>query len=368
MSFFKATKVNFAFFCLLFINFTNLIGTTLHPAISFISHEKVVMVGDTVDLQCAIQYPKDYPVIWAKIDHQDPRNFLFISKNAGLSIPDNRYSIRHDDASYTYTLQLSKIRETDSGTYQCQVITGTTSRVTAEVNVTVRVPPTIIDNSTRVVTTSEGATIELECYATGHPKPMISWRRENNEILPTGSAVYFGNILSIHNITKEDRGTYYCIANNSVGTEAKRNVGVRVVFSPQISAPIDTYRQAFGYTVELECISEGYPAVDVYWLKDHYRLNDASNVEISTVKTTSEVISSTLRIGSLKPEDLGNYVCQATNKHGSASKTIRVEESPTPVYSHAYLPLASSSANIKVSFILAVLLALIAVESRLDSF
>lgn len=337
---------------LLLVNFTKLIGATLHPTISFISPEKVVLVGDTVDLQCAIQYPQNYPVIWVKIDREDPRNTLFISKNAGLSIPDNRYSIRHDDASYTYTLQLSKIRETDSGTYECQVITGTASRVTADVNVTVRVPPTIVDNSTRVVTTFEGASIELVCYATGHPRPLISWRRQNNDILPTGSSVYFGNILLIHNITKEDRGTYYCIANNSVGLEAKRNVGVRVEFAPSITAPMDVYRQAIDYSLELECVTEGFPLVEVYWLKDHYRLNDATGVEINSVQTSNEVSSSTLRIARLKSDDFGEYVCQATNKLGSTSKVIRVEQSSEPIYHHAYLSLASSSTNLQNSYLL----------------
>ena len=48
---------------------------------------------------------------------------LIASWFAGGSVivPELRFSIRHDDISSTYTLQISKIQETDTGLYQCQV-------------------------------------------------------------------------------------------------------------------------------------------------------------------------------------------------------------------------------------------------------
>ena len=114
-------------FCLLVV----LTRCQQNPTISFITKERIVNIGDTIDLSCSVQYARDYPVIWAKINKDNPVNNLFISKGSSLSIPDNRYSIRHDDASSTYTLQISKIQEIDAGHYQCQVVIGTSSRVTA---------------------------------------------------------------------------------------------------------------------------------------------------------------------------------------------------------------------------------------------
>ena len=35
-----------------------------------------------------------------------------------------------------------------------------------------------------------------------------------------------GNILTFDNVTKEHRGTYYCVATNVVGQGARRNVDV----------------------------------------------------------------------------------------------------------------------------------------------
>lgn len=88
--------------------------------------------------------------------------------------------------------------------------------------------PFISDNSTRSIIASMGTDVEMHCYASGYPPPRISWRRENNDLLPTGGAVYIGNTLKIYNITKDDRGTYYCIADNGVGKGARRNIGVEV--------------------------------------------------------------------------------------------------------------------------------------------
>lgn len=75
----------FLFFILL-----NYVNCQNNPAITYISPEKVVNIGDTVDLQCSVQYASTYPVIWVKIDQKNPENNLFISTGSSTSIPDNR--------------------------------------------------------------------------------------------------------------------------------------------------------------------------------------------------------------------------------------------------------------------------------------
>lgn len=46
-----------------------------------------------------------------------------------------------------------------------------------------------------------------------------------------------GNVLKIDVVKKEDRGTYYCVAENGVGRGARRNVAVEVEFAPVITVP-----------------------------------------------------------------------------------------------------------------------------------
>lgn len=65
----------------------------------------------------------------------------------------------------------------------------------------------------------------------------VSWRRENYAVLPTGGSQYRGNILTIPSVSKNDRGTYYCVAENGVGKGKRRNIAVEVEFSPVITVP-----------------------------------------------------------------------------------------------------------------------------------
>jgi neuronal growth regulator 1 len=81
---------------------------------------------------------------------------LPISTGSSLILHESRYSLRYDTASSTYTLQIKDIQETDAGFYHCQVLISPSNRVSAEVELQVRRPPFISDNSTRSVVVSEG--------------------------------------------------------------------------------------------------------------------------------------------------------------------------------------------------------------------
>lgn len=82
-----------------------------------------------------------------------------------------------------------------------------------------------------------------------------------------------GNILKITEVKHNDRGLYYCIADNGVGAD-KRSVGFDVEFPPQISVPRPKVAQALDYDIELECRVEGYPAPSVSWFKDDQEIHN----------------------------------------------------------------------------------------------
>lgn len=80
-------------------------------------------------------------------------------------------------------------------------------------------------------------------------------------------------------ITKEDRGTYYCVAENGVGRGARRNIAVEVEFAPVITVSKRRLGQALQYDMDLECHVEAYPPPAIVWLfngvqlinNQHYR-------------------------------------------------------------------------------------------------
>ena len=75
------------------------------PTISYISQEQIVNIGGQAQLDCSVQYASDYPVLWQKLDETTGISTP-ISHGASLILGDNRFSLRHDAASSTYTLQV----------------------------------------------------------------------------------------------------------------------------------------------------------------------------------------------------------------------------------------------------------------------
>ena len=60
--------------------------------------------------------------------------------------------------------------------------------------------------------------------------------------------------FQIHSVKKEDRGTYYCVADNGVGRAARRNVALDVEFPPVVTTTANSdgkgetqIGQAYGY-------------------------------------------------------------------------------------------------------------------------
>jgi len=198
------------------------------PTISLISQVQIKDIGGTVELECSVQYATDYPVIWIKSDTSQGQNPLLISSGSTLILRDSRFSLRFDPSSTLYTLQIKDLQETDAGSYQCQILIGVNNRVTANVDVLVRMPPVISDNSTRSLVVSEGQEVKLECYASGFPLPKISWRRENNVILPTGGAIYRGNTLKISSV-KYVSITFGCFFYDKVTVILSSNAGKKTV-------------------------------------------------------------------------------------------------------------------------------------------
>lgn len=105
-----------------------LVGFTLaqrNPSISFISKEKVVNIGDNVQLKCQAQDTDNYPVSWTKLGPEQ----IFISKGQSIIIPSDRHQIVYDQKDSTYTLIINKVQEIDVGIYRCEIKTAVNSEV-----------------------------------------------------------------------------------------------------------------------------------------------------------------------------------------------------------------------------------------------
>ncbi|KAF0312793.1 Lachesin [Amphibalanus amphitrite] len=312
-----------------FVAALSLVSGQRNPSISFISKETVTDIGATALLKCSVQFASESPVMWFKQASGHNVNDVPISTNNILIAQEPRFSI--DREGDTVTLKISDIQESDQGTYECRVQISVRESISGTVLLAVRLKPVISDNSTRSVIVSEGETAEIACYATGFPTPEITWRRDNNFLLPTGKAIHRGNVLRMENIQKIARGTYYCVADNGVGRGSKRNVAVEVEFAPVITVPRPKVYQAMQYNMDLECLVEAYPPPSITWLKDGIVLNNNQHQMMSMFPITDQTTDSNLRTLTIEKKQYGNYTCRAANRLGTTESVVELVEAFIPV-------------------------------------
>lgn len=194
------------------------------------------------------------------------------------------------------------------------------------------------------VTKAEGENVKLTCSAEGYPRPTISWKREYGAILPIGGQSYTGNELSLSSLVREDRGTYFCIADNGVGKPDSRTINLEVEFAPVISVPRPKVAQATEYDIELECVVQAFPSPAVSWFKNGqqihnggsygfvnnakwcniYVLKPSSRYRITQTGQPDDVTTSTVKIFSVESSHYGDYICKASNKVGHAEARLNL--------------------------------------------
>ena len=71
-----------------------------------------------------------------------------------------------------------------------------------------------------IVKVSLGRHVTLDCVATGHPTPTVTWSGVDNE-LSESSRVESNGSLIIQNVTRSDLGQYVCTAHNDLGGRSR---------------------------------------------------------------------------------------------------------------------------------------------------
>ncbi|CAM5118335.1 unnamed protein product [Natator depressus] len=208
----------------------------------------------------------------------------------------------HKGSQVYDTGSVQNVTRGHAGVYRCSA---TNAHGTAGRNVTIHVEygPEMDDaGCARTRTWVEETEQTLACLAWGNPAPAVACTKDG--------ASYGMGVQ--RRVAREHAGTYHCTATNTHGS-ARREVTVRVEYKPsmdELSCP-SAWTWVKGMPQAFSCDADGIPAPEVVCTKDgvSYRLGQRQGLT----------------------DPMGTYQCNATNPHGSATKTVTItlEYKPT---------------------------------------
>ncbi len=136
-----------------------------------------VNVGREAVLECRVNHLGRYKVGWMKAKDQ-----TILALHQRVITHNNRVSVDHE-GNKIWKLKIRSVEEEDGGCYMCQVNTENMMKQLGCIDVLI--PPDIDDLRTSSdVFVNEGDDAMLECSANGHPRPKITWLREDKAKFP----------------------------------------------------------------------------------------------------------------------------------------------------------------------------------------
>ncbi|XP_070354587.1 neogenin isoform X12 [Equus asinus] len=215
------------------------------------------------------------------------------------------------------TLVISNMTERDGGLYRCVVESGGPPKYSDEAELKVLPDPEVTSNLVFLKQPSSlvrviGQSAVLPCVALGLPTPTIRWMK-NEEALDTESSerlvLLAGGSLEISDVTEDDAGTYFCIADNgneTIEAQAELTVQAQPEFLKQ---PTNIYAHE-SMDIIFECEVTGKPAPTVKWVKNGDMVIPSDYFKI--------VKEHNLQVLGLVKSDEGFYQCIAENDVGNA--------------------------------------------------
>ncbi|XP_060148866.2 immunoglobulin superfamily DCC subclass member 3-like [Globicephala melas] len=231
-------------------------------------------------------------------------------------------------------LHITSVSRADVGTYHCVAHSVANTRHSQDAWLILKVgsprllqEPEILSGPQNLTLTVHQTAV-LECIATGHPRPLVSWSRlggrsigvEGIQVLGTGN-------LMISDVSVQHLAVYVCAANRP-GTRVRRTAqGVLLVQAlPKFVQWPQSLSRPPGSSTIFTCMAQGVPEPRLAWLKNGKGLSPGDNIWLTHS-------NSTLMLAGISAGDEAIYQCVAENSAGSnqASTRLAVTGDPEPL-------------------------------------
>ncbi|KAK3708277.1 hypothetical protein QZH41_005993 [Actinostola sp. cb2023] len=181
-------------------------------------------------------------------------------------------------------------------------------------------PSVLVSPPHLIVNESQSAI--LHCSASGYPRPVVTWSKNNGTLDNKRSVVDNSGKLEIKHVTRDDTGIYQCKASNILG-KVQNTAILEVNFPPRLTlnkGPI--YKEIGNDIVFPKCHVTGRPKPKITWSKAIGALPNGRTV----------IKDGQLTLMRSKKDDSGTYVCKADNGLGSAVAGITLNVVELPVF------------------------------------
>lgn len=165
-----------------------------------------------------------------------------------------------------------------------------------------------------------GDNAKLECSASGHPNPVIAWRKDGGSDFPAALDRRFhvlpqSDKFFIVELRQEDMGVYSCSATNDAGTIIA-NATLTVLQDPYMVQPLEDQQVSVGHAAIFECEVDGSPPPTIEWLKDNKEFVPSDRHRLPNGDGGRFLI-----ILEVQMEDEGEYTCRASNSENTVEET-----------------------------------------------
>ncbi|KAK2581283.1 hypothetical protein KPH14_008071 [Odynerus spinipes] len=294
------------------------------------------ILGESVVFNCHVEFPGEHPVPyvlqWEKKGQEVPIYIWYESypTHSGVGY-EGRVSRVSPNSNYGMaSLNLTNIRESDQGWYECKVVflnrSPNSNKNGTWFHLDVHAPPRFTIMPEEMIYVNLGDAIILNCQAEGTPTPEILWYKDANPVEPSQTIGIFndGTELRISTIKNEDIGDYTCIARNGEG-QISHTARVVIAGGAVITIPPTNQTKVEGEKVQFSCEAKALPGnVTVRWFRE-----GAPVTEVSSLDTRASIkMDGSLVIQPVSAEDSGQYLCEVSNGIGepqTASAYLNVE-------------------------------------------
>ncbi|XP_069675343.1 protein turtle isoform X5 [Periplaneta americana] len=293
------------------------------------------ILGESVVFNCHVEFPGDHPVPyvlqWEKKGLEIPIYIWYDTypTHSGEGYEGRVSRVSPDSPYGLASLNLTNIRESDQGWYECKVVF--LNRSPPQKNGTwfhldVHAPPRFSVTPEDIIYVNLGDAIILNCQAEGTPTPEILWYKDANPVEPSATIGIFndGTELRISNIRHEDIGDYTCIARNGEG-QISHTARVIIAGGAVIMVPPTNQTKLEGEKVQFSCEAKALPGnVTVKWYREAVPVKEVAALETRvTIRRDGSLI-----VNPVSADDSGQYLCEVTNGIGepqSAAAYLNVE-------------------------------------------